>query len=81
MTLTKELKKRIVETDNTKFVLSYLGSITVPVYGKSYELSVIRTFDSVVYQDIEHLKKKADVLDIGDTIKLVFLPGDGDAGT
>ena len=44
-------------------------------------MSVIRTFDSVVYQDIERLKKKAEILDVGDTIKLVFLPGGEENGT
>ena len=81
MTLTEELKQRIAEMDDTKFALSYVSSITVFLYGKSYDLPAIRRFDSVVYQDIEHLKKKAEVLDIGDIIKMVFLPGDGVAGT
>ncbi len=81
MTLTEELKQRIAEMDDTQFTLSYVSNITVSFYGKSYELPAIRRFDSVVYQDIEHLKKKAEVLDIGDIIKMVFLPGDGDSGT
>ena len=81
MTLTDELKQRIAEMDDTQFALSYVSNITVSFYGKSYELPAIRRFDSVVYQDIEHLKKKAEVLDIGDIIKMVFLPGDGDSGT
>lgn len=81
MALTEELKQRISESDDTKFALSYIGSINVSFYGKSYELSVIRTFDSVVYQDIERLKKKAEILDVGDTIKLVFLPGSKENGT
>lgn len=81
MTLTEELKQWIAEMDDTKFALSYVSDITVSLYGKSYELPAIRRFDSVVYQDIEHLKKKAEVLDIGDIIKMVFLPGDGKSGT
>jgi len=80
LTLTEELKQRLAEVDDTKFTLSYVGNVTVAFYGKSYELSVVRTFDSVVYQDIERLKKKAEILDVGDTIKLVFLPGDGENG-
>lgn len=80
LTLTEELKQRLAETDDTKFTLSYAANVTVSFYGKSYELSVVRTFDSVVYQDIERLKKKAEILDVGDTIKLVFLPGDGENG-
>ena len=80
MELTKELKQRISESDDREFSLSYVGSINISFYGKTYELSIIRTFDSVVYQNIELLKKKADVLDVGDTIKLEFLPGDAENG-
>lgn len=81
MTLTEELKQRLIETKDAKFSLSYVGSVTMCFYGKSYELSAIRSFDCVVYQDIEKLKKKAEVLDVGDSIKLTFLPGDGESGT
>ena len=81
MALTEELKERLLETKDTKFSLSYVGSVTMSFYGKSYELSAIRSFDSVVYQDIEKLKKKAEVLDVGDSIKLTFLPGEGESGT
>ena len=80
MPLTEDLKQRLKEAKDNKFSLSYVGSITVALYEKSYELSVVRTFDSVVYHDIERLKKKAEVLDIGDSIKLAFLPGDGESG-
>ena len=80
MNLTDELKQRLIETEEVKFSLSYVGIINFSFYGKSYDVSVIRSFDSVVYQDIERLKEKAKVLDVGDTIKLVFLPGDGDNG-
>lgn len=72
--LTEDLKQRISDSDNSKFILSYVGNINVSFYGKSYELSVIRTFDSVIYKDLERLKKKAEVLDVRDTIKLVFIP-------
>lgn len=81
MTLTEELKQRISEMNDTKFELSYVGNITASLYGKLYELSARRKFDSVVYQDVERLKQKSEVLDIGDEIKMVFLPGDGVLGT
>lgn len=80
MTLTDDLKKRLIETDDSKFALSYVGSINLSFYGKSYEVSIVRTFDSVVYQNLEHLKEKARILDVGDKIKLVFLPGDSENG-
>lgn len=81
LTLTEDLKQKIAESDNLKFTLSYVGSISVTLFDKAYELSAIRVFESVVYQNIERLKQKAAVLDVDDTIKLTFLPGDGENGT
>ena len=48
---------------------------------KEYELSAVKTLDSVTYQDVVRLKQKAEVLDVGDTIKLTFLPAEGESGT
>lgn len=58
MKLTEDLKEKIEKEENKKFVLSYIGSMKISVYGKEYELSVIRKFTSVIYQDIERLKKR-----------------------
>ena len=80
MPLTEDLQKKIAKTDDTKFCLSYVGSISVTLYDKTYELPVIKTLDCVKYQNIERLKQKAEVLDVGDDIKLSFLPGDGQNG-
>lgn len=78
--LTEDLQNRIAKTDDTKFCLSYVGSISVTLYGKTFELLAIKTFDSVKYQNIERLKQKAEVLDVGDDIKLSFLPGNDQSG-
>lgn len=80
LALTKELRRRITESDNEKFSLSYVGSISVTLFEKPYELSVVKVFESVIYQDIDKLKRKVEVLDEGDIIKLTFLPGDGENG-
>lgn len=51
------------------------------IYGRKFNLSAIRRFDSVVYQNLERLKQKAIVLDVGDDIKISFLPGESENGT
>lgn len=78
--LTEDLQNRILKSDDAKFCLSYVGSISVTLYGKQFELPIIKTFDSVKYQNIKRLKQKVEVLDIGDNIKLSFLPGDDQNG-
>ena len=80
VTVTEDLKKKLAETDEEIFGLSYVDNVTVSFFNKSYDFPVIRTLDSVVYKDLGRIKKKAEVLDVGDTIKLVFVPGDGDSG-
>mgnify|MGYP000763889830 FL=1 len=66
--------------DNSVFSLSYVGSISVSLYNRKYELNAIKRFEAVQYQNLERLKQKVDVLDIGDDIKLTFLPPDGTEG-
>ncbi len=78
--LTVELREKIKETERMKFSLSYIGSISANLYGNEYNVQAIKQFESVVYQDVEKLKKKAEVLDVGDSIKIAFLPGEGDSG-
>lgn len=66
--------------DNSVFSLSYVGSISVSLYDRKYELNAIKRFEAVQYQNLERLKQKVDVLDIGDDIKLTFLPSEGTEG-
>ena len=78
--VTDELKERMRSEDNSVFSLSYVGSISVSLYNRKYELNAIKRFEAVQYQNLERLKQKVDVLDIGDDIKLTFLPPDGTEG-
>lgn len=81
LSLTDDLKQKIASSDHSQFSLSYVGIVTVRLFDKEYELSAVKTLDSVIYQDIVRLKQKADVMDVGDTIKLTFLPAEGESGT
>ena len=81
LTLTDGLKQKIATSDNRKFSLSYVGSVTVKLFDKEFEISAIKILDSVMYQDIDKLKLKANILDVGDIIKLTFVPGEGANGT
>lgn len=79
--LTEDLQQKLIESDDSKFALSYVGSISANIYGRKFDLSAIRRFDSVIYQNLERLKQKASVLDVGDDIKISFLPGESENGT
>ena len=76
--VTEQLRQIILESNNKKSSLSYVGTIYVPIFNEMYEIAIIKTFESVVYDNLEKLKKLVELLDIGDEIKLKFLPYDGD---
>lgn len=80
MDLTEKLKADIAEWGDTKFALAYVGSVEVPLWEQKYELPIIRRYLCVKPKDLDRLKKKADVLDIGEEICLNFVPGDGEQG-
>ena len=80
MDLTKKLKADIAEWEDTRFALAYVGSVEVPLWEQKYEVPIIRRYLCVKTKDLDRLKNKADVLDVGDEIFLNFVPGDGEQG-
>ncbi len=78
--LTEEFKDKIDEMDDSEFNLSYNGTISVTLYGKIYEISAVKIFDCVKNENLSKLKEKVKILDIGDSIKLNFIPGEGQSG-
>ena len=80
MDLTEKLKADIAEWSDTKFALSYVGSVEVPLWEQKYELPIIRRYLCVKPKDLDRLKKKAEILDIDEEICLNFVPGDGEQG-
>ena len=78
--LSENLRNNILSWEGNPYSLSYVGTIVIPLWGEKYEVPIIRRYVSVKPQDPEHLKEKAKVLDLGDQIKLVYLPGDGKKG-
>ena len=80
MDLTEKLKADIAEWGDTKFALAYVGSVEVPLWDQKYEVPIVRRYLCVKPKDLDRLKKKADVLDLGEEICLSFVPGDGEQG-
>ena len=56
--------------------LTYIGSATVNIFGHNLTWPVMRTLLSVKLEDPEKIIKLLEVLDEGDDIKMVFIPGD-----
>ncbi|MEG2217879.1 MAG: hypothetical protein RRZ24_12055, partial [Clostridia bacterium] len=75
LTIGADTKEKILSCIDISCGLTYIGSVTVGVFGKNYTFPCQRTLSSVVLMDAEKIRKKLDVLDEGDNIKLIYLPG------
>ncbi len=80
MLLSERLRTQIESWDDSKFCLTYVGTITVPIFEEKYELPVMRRHISVKPKELPKLKAKARALDIGEEIRVAFLPGEGTDG-
>lgn len=80
MALSERLRSQIESWDDSKFCLTYVGTITVPIFEEKYELPVMRRHISVKPKELPKLKAKARALDIGEEIRVAFLPGEGTEG-
>lgn len=78
--LTASLREDILSWNDEPHSLSYVGTVDIPLWGEHYEVPIVRTYLSVRAENLEKLKQKATILDIGDQIKLTYLPGEGEEG-
>ena len=61
-------------------MFSYVGFSHVELFGAEFEFRFMRTFNCAQMVDFEKVKRKAEVLDDGDDIKITFRAGE-DKGT
>lgn len=73
-TLSDSLKKKIIEINKSQYSISYVGSVAISLYEEQYQFSIRRTYEKVQIKNLERLKKKVEVLDVGDLIKIEYLP-------
>lgn len=79
MTIEKRTKENLLSFDGKSSSLTYVSSATVTLFGHEHDITLMRTLTSVVLQEPEKVKRKLEVLDEGDDIRLVYLPGDTSA--
>lgn len=78
--ICEEFKAKIAEWNEEPFTLAYVGTVEVPLWGQKYEVPIMRRYLSVKPKNLERIMKKAEVLDIGEEIRLEFTPGEGEQG-
>lgn len=74
--VTKKLKESIDAVDQAhEFCFMASGTVSITLSEQSYELPIKRTFPYVAIKNQDHVRKKIQVLDVGDPIKITYIPG------
>lgn len=76
--LDHHFRERLIDLDAEIHMLSYVGHTTVNLFGAQFEFDHMRTYKCAIMQDFDRVKKKAEVLDDGDEIRIKFKPGEDD---
>lgn len=75
-TLDQHFREELLAMENKDHLISYVGTHHVKLFGAEFEFRVMKTFKCAHFDDIEKVKKKVEVLDDGDSIKITFKPGE-----
>ncbi len=71
--VSDDLKKVIANTDDKEFSLSYVGTAKVHLWDSIYEVPIARTFEAGKFEKLEHLKRKIETLENGDSVEAIFV--------
>lgn len=72
--LTEETKLRIAELSDQAYALLYTGQMTAEIFGHTFTLPVVRRIPNAKVLDLERTKKKSEILDVGDELKIQYIP-------
>lgn len=78
--MSQRFRDELIRMDKELDMFSYVGISHVELFGAEFEFRFMRTFKRARMVDFEKVKRKAEVLDDGDEIKITFMAGD-DKGT
>lgn len=73
--LTEEVKKKIFELKNMDYAIAYSAEGTFSVFNQEFKLPIVREIECVRVDNLSRLKEKVSILDIGDRVKIVYVPG------
>lgn len=78
VTLDEVIKEHLSDLDENPLGITVFGDANVNLFNEIYHLPIIRTFESATIRDLEQVKKKVEVLEAGDILKLRYVPGVSD---
>lgn len=74
--VSEYFKIEIEKMIDSQYDLSSHVNVGLLIFEKPYNISIERIYKSVQIENLERLKEKARLGDIGDTIKVICVPGD-----
>lgn len=78
--ISDNFKSKISESNGTENNLTFIGTAHITLFDVTYTISVIRMFGKIKYENFSKLKQKAEILDVGDEIKITMLPAESKVG-
>lgn len=73
--LDRHFREKLKTMDTELYMFSYVGTGKIELFGASFDFKFMRSFKCAYMVDYEKVKKKAEVLDDGDSIKITFRAG------
>lgn len=73
--LDRHFREELIAMDTELYMFSYVGTGKIELFGASFDFKFMRSFKCAYMVDYEKVKKKAEVLDDGDSIKITFRAG------
>lgn len=74
--MSQHFRDELIRMDKELYMFSYVGINHVELFGAEFEFRFMRTFKCARMVDFEKVKRKAEVLDDGDEIKITLMAGD-----
>ena len=74
--IDEQMKENLLTSAEKMHSLSWVGGVTAHLFDQDYHFTLLRTLASVVIDNYEKVKQKLTVLESGDDIRMVYLPGE-----
>ncbi len=74
--MSQHFRKELTALDKKQYVFSYVGVLHVDLFGAEFEFRFMRTFKCATVVDLEKVRRKAEVLDDGDSIRITLRAGE-----
>ena len=76
MTIASQTKQNMRAEMDKSYSLTYVGTTTVNIFGNTLTYPIVRTFCSVRLENLEKVTKLLGILEEGEDIPIVFIPGE-----